>query len=248
MAHEVVKHVRGRAYRYRVDSYRDQATGKVRGRWTYLGKVEADGAERAVTPRRSADTRERLIDALARLLETNDFADVTAGRIALEAGLAHGTFYRYFPDKQAALRAAAQRVRDEIDRLLPSFESPLGTQAEERARVRGWVESVMRTSLEYPGVMRAWYPVLAADPVMREQRQAKKAANVAALARYFDRLAGAGMIDAPDTTELASALSILLFGVFRNVVTDGAVLDEATIAGTLAVFDRAIFQAGRSAS
>ena len=245
MAHEVVKQVRGRAYRYRVDSYRDEATGKVRGHWTYLGKVEADGAERAVAPRRSENTRERLIDALARLLETNDFADVTAGRIALEAGVAHGTFYRYFPDKHAALRAAAQRVRDEVDRLFPSFESPLGTPAEERARVSNWIESVVRASLEFPGVMRAWYPVVAADPAMREQRQAKKAANVAALARYFDRLVAAGIIEAANTTELASALSILLFGVFRNVVTDGAVLDEATIAGTLAVFDRAIFQAGR---
>ena len=71
MAHEVLKRVGANAYRYRVENYRDPATGKVRGRWTYLGKAPAagDGAAAPAPRRRSSDSRERLLAALGREAE-----------------------------------------------------------------------------------------------------------------------------------------------------------------------------------
>ena len=115
MSHEVIKRVGARAYRYRVESYRDASSKKVRSRWTYLGRVDRpadDGEPPSVAPRtrrRTSETRERLIEAFEFLLETLSFDRVTAGAVAERAGVAHGTFYRYFSDKAALLRAALDR-------------------------------------------------------------------------------------------------------------------------------------------
>ena len=46
MPHDVIKRVGRRAYRYRVESYRDAETQKVRKRWTYLGVAAAGEASR----------------------------------------------------------------------------------------------------------------------------------------------------------------------------------------------------------
>ncbi len=73
VAYEVIKRVSGRAYRYRVESYRDPETRRVRGKWTYLGRVEGEGT---LSPERKArpSSRDRLLDAVERLLETNELA------------------------------------------------------------------------------------------------------------------------------------------------------------------------------
>ncbi|MGH7756575.1 MAG: TetR/AcrR family transcriptional regulator, partial [Vulcanimicrobiaceae bacterium] len=128
MPRDVVKTIRGRAYRYRVESYRDPATGKTRGRWTYLGKVAADdGAGTVAGTRRDAGkTRAALLDATERLLGVIDLGKLTAAGIATEAGLGHGTFYRHFRNKGEAVRTAIERYRAGVDRERPSFEEPLG--------------------------------------------------------------------------------------------------------------------------
>ena len=64
MAYEVTKLVNGRPYRYRVRSERDPESGKVRNRWTYLGRVDANRPHAAVKPRPNA--REALLDSLER--------------------------------------------------------------------------------------------------------------------------------------------------------------------------------------
>ena len=92
MAYEVTKLVNGRPYRYRVRSERDPATGKTRNRWTYLGRVDAGRGPATLKPRPNA--REALLDALERLLDRSEPGDVTAAAVSVEAGLAHGTFYR----------------------------------------------------------------------------------------------------------------------------------------------------------
>src|SRR5579875_1893773 len=111
MAYEVTKRIAGRAYRYRVESVRDPETGKRRSRWTYLGRAEGAAAAAPAPARRRGDARERLLDALERLLEARDLAGVTADAVAAEAGLAHGTFYRHFRDKRDAFKAALDRLR-----------------------------------------------------------------------------------------------------------------------------------------
>jgi AcrR family transcriptional regulator len=241
MAHEVVKRVGTRAYRYSVESYRDPASGKVRGRWTYLGRVDGDAAPRRRGADASAATRERLLEALERLLEREDFAQIGADDIAAEAGVAHGTFYRHFRNKRDALIAAFNRAKAEVERTRPSFEAPLGSLADERLRVRRWVESALGSPLGRPGFLRAWYATQAGDAELSELRRARRAETAAAFVAYLGLLNLAGLAHIERPERLAKTLLTLFDGVFRAAVLDLPQIDAETIAGACDVFERAIF-------
>ncbi len=129
MAYEVTKQIGGRAYLYRVESVRDPETGRRRNRWTYVGRADRSGAAAPARHRGPDGARGRLLDALERLLAERDFGDVTAGAIASAAGLAHGTFYRHFADKRAALRAALDRSRDRRGPLTAALRADVATEA-----------------------------------------------------------------------------------------------------------------------
>ncbi len=245
MAHEVVKRVGQRAYRYRVESFRDPETKKVRSRWTYLGRVAQAGdgvAAGAVVSRRSPElTRERLVDAFERLVERLPYGAVTAGAVADEAGLAHGTFYRYFKDKRAVLVRALDRVREELERATPSFDPPFGPPAAERERVRAWVEGVLMRPATHRGVLRAWYDALRVDDALRAEREARRRKRVAALAAYLELLSESGSVSIDSVEPLATALVALVDSVFRIEVLERDSPDVTLVAGASDVFVRSIF-------
>jgi AcrR family transcriptional regulator len=65
-----------------------------------------------------------LLEALARLLNRKEFADISVQEIADEATLNRATFYLHYPDKNALLRAMTEtRFRDLIQRRGLSFEN-----------------------------------------------------------------------------------------------------------------------------
>jgi len=71
---------------------------------------------------RSRDRVERLLDSAAAVFAETGYESATTNAIAERAGVSIGSLYRYFPDKQAMLRALAERhlgqVRALYDRLL----------------------------------------------------------------------------------------------------------------------------------
>ena len=244
MSREVVKQVGGRAYRYRVEHYRDAESGKSRARWTYLGKVDAASAGATIPPaasRRPDATRRRLVDALAALLEQRPYAEVTASAIAAEAGCAHGTFYRHFRDKRAALDGLFDDVRARVERERPSFEGELGSPAVERARLRAWASALIRAPVERPGLFRTFYDRCAQEPELARARAAARDAAVRSLRSYLERLAQAGCcsLEAPDA--FARAIYATLDGVRLRAVFDREVFREADVSAVVALIDRAIF-------
>ena len=252
MAHEVIKHVGTRAYRYRVESYRDPDSKRVRSRWTYLGRVENEaemGAPRATqSPRRERrPTRDRLLDAFACVAEQRPFGEITAGRVAEEAGLAHGTFYRYFRDKRAILLAAVERVRAEIERERPSFDPPYGSRISEQARVRAWTDALARVPVS-PGIIRAWYDALDHDPSLAGLRATRVAERTLALETYLVGLVAARTIDVERPASLAMALTLLVDAAYRSATLAGVPPDARLLAGVSDVFTRAIFTSPSKAS
>lgn len=243
MAYEVVKHVGARAYRYRVDSYRDPATGKARAHWTYLGRAGelTTDEKRHVGGPGAPKTRELLVDAFERVLEQRPYARVTAGCVAREAGFAHGTFYRYFRGKRSLLSAAIERVREELARIMPDFEPPYGTEAVERARVRAWVRAVFSTPREHRPLLRAYLDALESDAALRQRRNDRQRERVSRLSRYLSALAAAGTVSVPSPEALTIALLALIDGALRGAVVGATVPDDATIDGVADVFERAIF-------
>ncbi|GAC1311408.1 MAG: hypothetical protein NVSMB21_20790 [Vulcanimicrobiaceae bacterium] len=245
VAYEVIKRVGSRAYRYRVESYRDGA--KVRARWTYLGVAtpEAPGAPResvdagARRSPKARSTRERLVDAFERLAERAPYAALTADAVATEAGVAHGTFYRYFTNKREILAAALERVRESLDRARPSFDPPYGDLAAERTRMRAWTTALGSTSVSR-GLVAAWYDALEADPELEAARVERVRERRLALERYLDALRDAGTIDMTDVPAVASALTTLVDAAFRSAVVSGTD-GQLALAGVADVFDRTIF-------
>jgi AcrR family transcriptional regulator len=102
--------------------------------------VAADG--RALG-RRGAQTRRRLLDVTAELLETHGIRDLRVVDIARAVGSSPATFYQYFRDVEEAVLALAEEVGDEIAPLVDRLEAPWdadGGLDDARALVDGFVE------------------------------------------------------------------------------------------------------------
>lgn len=63
---------------------------------------------------RGRATRDALLDAAQRVFESVGFLDARVEQIAQEAGVAYGTFYRYFESKEDAFRELSSRLFTEM--------------------------------------------------------------------------------------------------------------------------------------
>jgi AcrR family transcriptional regulator len=240
MAYEVTKRIGGRAYRYRVESVRDPETGKRRSRWTYLGR--GDGAEkRPAAPRPRGDARERLLDALERLVAERDFATITADAIATEAGLAHGTFYRHFRDKREALLAALQRVRERIGPRISALRDDVTTVAEARAGIRAMLEAILRSPGEQRALWRAYQALALRDPALGAEINERRKTATERIGDHLEALRQRGLATVEDPRAAGAALFAMIDGFYREAMVDGVPPDEARIAAAVAVADRAVF-------
>jgi AcrR family transcriptional regulator len=246
VAHEVIKRVGRRAYRYRVESRRDSVSGKLRPHWTYLGvagEADASGTSASRPVRRaSGATRSQLLDAFERIAERERYAAITAGAVAAEAGVAHGTFYRYFRDKRDLLTSALERVREDLARIAPSFDPPFGDAGAERLRVRAWLTAIFAKPADHPGVLRAFYEALEGDAELRASAGERRRDRVTALTAYLSSLSAEGTIAVVRPEPLATALLALVDATFRaEIVARESARMASSVAGAIDVFDRAIF-------
>ena len=229
MAYEVIKRVGGRAYRYRVESYRDPETRRVRGKWTYLGRVEGEGT---LSPERQArpSSRTRLLNALEALLEMRDLSALTTGIIANQAGLAYGTFYRYFKDVNHIVREAMLRYSATHDQLRDELFRDVSTSANERVKITAWVDRMVAEAQAQRGLIRAWHVASNADAALIAERQVRFDASVAAFARYIERLNTAGITSVRSPLFSAYALEALCTAIVRECAVDTP-FDAPKIAG-----------------
>ena len=247
LAYQVTKLVRGRPYRYRVESFRDAETGKSRGTWTYLGPADrvASSSPPDLGPRitRGAATRERLLAALETLALQADWSKLTATAIAAAAGVAHGTFYVHFKNKNEALRAAADRVRDAIGSPAVVFAQTLPTRAAERARLRSWLGGILDQPRQMAGVLRALGTIAANDRDVAAQRSKKQALARAEIEAYLVRL----QQDGHTTAHPAGTAALVWCSIdssLRRLALDDQPLDSRERAGLVGAVERAVFGDG----
>ncbi len=86
------------------------------------GLRQALAAEGLLPPDTDEPTRERLIDAAARLFSRPDGADASIEEIAAEAGMSKGAIYHYFADRTEFLRAVAGRISP-VDELVAVLDA-----------------------------------------------------------------------------------------------------------------------------
>lgn len=92
--------------------------------------------------KRGVQTRRKLIDATARLLESRGVRDLRVLDVARVAGTSPATFYQYFRDVEDAVLVLTEEASAEILALAPildgEWEGPAGIESA-RALLRGFV-------------------------------------------------------------------------------------------------------------
>ena len=226
MAYEVIKRVSGRAYRYRVESYRDPVTRRVRGKWTYLGRVEGEGT---LSPERVArpSSRDRLLDAVSRLLEVHELAVISTGMVASEAGLAYGTFYRHFRDLAHVVRDAMIRETSTLESLSGAMDEAPADQAAERSKITAWAREAIATAIARPGLFRAWLVTSNHDSAVVAERQRCFDARVRRMATYIARLQATGVAKGTSNPDFAAyAIIALVISAAREAALDRAFSED----------------------
>ncbi len=80
-------------------------------------KVSDRSTRAAPRQSRSRDRVDRLLEAAAEVIAQTSYESATTNAIAERAGVSIGSLYRYFPDKQAILRALVERRLGEVRTL-----------------------------------------------------------------------------------------------------------------------------------
>jgi AcrR family transcriptional regulator len=84
--------------------------------------------------RRKLATRQALLDATHALLASRSMDALSVDEIALRADVAKGTFYNYFPDKEALARELASHVRARLESEIARTNEGIDDPAKRIAR------------------------------------------------------------------------------------------------------------------
>lgn len=184
-----------------------------------------------------------LIDAATTLFGQRGYDGVGTPEISEAAGVAVGTFYRYFEDKHAIYLEVAKRT------LIAAYRESLAGLTPElfvgRARTEAIVaalDHVFENVLSRPDLSRSIVEMSLRDPAVATIRATFEQLGVAQLARLIGRVASPVTIPDPDgvaqliyTAVMESAYSL----VRRH---GPPTIDAARVKGALALFiERALF-------
>jgi AcrR family transcriptional regulator len=130
----------------------------------------ATSSQRAPVQERAHKTRAALLEAAEREFSERGYAQTTAKSITARAGVATGSFYQYFADKDAALYELARgRAKDLADRVeAVPFPAGVGGAANLEREARQGVRRMVAEVVEYHRRDRGLHAVLTerrlADP------------------------------------------------------------------------------------
>jgi AcrR family transcriptional regulator len=136
-------------------------------------------------------TQRRLLEAAEQVFADLGYHEASIVKITEAAGVAHGTFYRYFPSKQAIF----DELVDDLNRRVRWAMSEAAVGAKSRAEIeRRGFEAFFRFTAEHPALYR----------IIRQA----EFVSPAALHRHYDRIATGyiqGLNRAMDRNEIAEA-------------------------------------------
>ena len=116
------------------------------------GWADLRAADGRVPGRRGRQTRQRLLDATAAMLETTGYRDLRVVEIARRAGTSPATFYQYFAEVDVAILALAGEMADEGATLAESAGALAGDDP--RAAAMAVVETFLAFWEEHQAVLR----------------------------------------------------------------------------------------------
>jgi AcrR family transcriptional regulator len=116
----------------------------------------AGSARRQPVQGRSQATVRRILDAAARLIEERPLDEITTNRIAEAAGLTIGALYRFFPDREAVIRAILLGFIDRFRDLITAYLIEVKPASRE-ALVDGLIDRYVDFMIEEPGFQALWF-------------------------------------------------------------------------------------------
>ena len=116
--------------------------------------VEVGGQPAEPARRRARATRANLLAAGVSVLPERGYHDTRIADIVERAGVSHGTFYRYFPSKDALFVVLAERTATTLFELMTQFP---GVADESALRV--WFEEYFASYRANGGVISVWQEI-----------------------------------------------------------------------------------------
>ncbi len=198
--------------------------------------------ESVLTPRqaRSQQTQERLLEALESLLDDRVFEKITIQDIAEEAGVAVGTIYRRFRNKEALLPVLYRRLDGKMDAWAATvwrgrIESPAGDDDSAlRAVLRRLVMAHVRFYRDNAPILRTLYLQVRLDGELASPAVATRRRDLykSLLEPVWDALKAAGW---PVPTPSRARCFVLLL---LAPMTERCLFPDNTPASTLTMSDR----------
>jgi AcrR family transcriptional regulator len=154
----------------------------------------------------SESTKEQLVSAAAKLLDSGGQAAVTLRAVAERVGVSHNAPYWHFRDRSALLAAVAEQ---DFVLLRRTFE-----QHGESRKARVALRNAAKFLIEYAIEHRARYRLLFSDPELSPEQGLKDAAMASfqAFSIIVSRCQQEGVLPAVDTVRLTGLIYAALHG------------------------------------
>lgn len=171
--------------------------------------------------------REELLEAVELVIARDGYAEATVPRVVAEAGVAQGTFYRYFRDVDDAFAELARRVLEPIALAASALElAGTRTAADVERRLRGYYEVLARQLALHPGVIRE---ALLVAPSSTGQAGRELSVFLDRMRAYLEKLiaehAGRGPFRPGDPKIVAAAVFGMVLGAAQAATEPDASLD-----------------------
>ncbi|CAN5606971.1 TetR/AcrR family transcriptional regulator [soil metagenome] len=119
--------------------------------WATEGPPEPRSADGKPLSKRGAATRRALLDAGEQVFGSQGWYDASVVKITEAAGVAQGTFYRYFPSKQALFDEVVVDLNRRVRQAMSAGAADGTTRAQ---RERGGFEGFFAFIAEHPALYR----------------------------------------------------------------------------------------------
>ncbi len=156
---------------------------------------------------RGVRTREKLITAAREVFEERGFLDTRVAHIARHARVAYGSFYTYFPSKEAIFLEVADRLFADMTghRVIP----PPGPSP--TARIRSANRAYYEAYLRNARMMAIIEQVSTFNDEFKELRRKHRAASITRSTRAIERWQREGLVDTSLDAEMtARALAAMV--------------------------------------
>ena len=130
---------------------------------------------------RGARTRQKLLDAGAKVLPSHGYYSARVDDIVEVAGVSHGSFYRYFQNKDDFFRVLAEDASSRMIELLDAFPSADAPDA-----LHDWVADWFHMYESNGGVISVWQEMQDSEPTLASFSQQVAFAVIGRLARVLD--------------------------------------------------------------